>query len=211
MAGTARSSAAQIAADEFGDEIDGAKIEIISADHQNKPDIGAAIASRWFDVDHVDAITDLVNSGVAGAVLNVAKKDNKLLLLTGAGSETFTGKNCAPDNLVQWVYDTYAAGSAAGEAMPYLGKTWFFITADYVFGKGVQAGTTRAVEARGGKVVGSVLHPIGTSGFLLLHSAGPSVGCRGDRARQWRPGHDERDQGGEGIRRQSQDCFPAST
>ncbi len=156
---------AQIAADEFGDAIDGAKIEIISADHQNKPDIGAAIASRWFEVDHVDAITDLVNSGVAGAVLNIAKKDNKLLLLTGAGSETFTGKNCAPDNLVQWVYDTYAAGSAAGEAMPYLGKTWFFITADYVFGKGVQAGTTRAVEAHGGKVLGSVLHPIGTQDF----------------------------------------------
>jgi branched-chain amino acid transport system substrate-binding protein len=156
---------AQIAADEFGDQIDGAKIEIVSADHQNKPDVGASIASRWFEVEHVDAVTDLVNSGVAFAVLNLAKKDNKLLLLTGAGSADFTGKACAPDNLVQWVYDTYAAGSAAGEAMPYLGKTWFFITADYVFGKGIQAGTTRAVEARGGKVVGSVLHPIGTSDF----------------------------------------------
>src|SRR5665213_1576883 len=156
---------AQIAADEFGDKIDGTKIEIISADHQNKPDIGAAIAGRWFEAEHVDAIAGLVNSGVAGVVLNIAKKDNKLLLLTGAGSETFTGKNCAPDNLVQWVYDTYAAGSAAGEAMPYLGKTWFFITADYVFGKGIQAGTTRAVEAHGGKVVGSVLHPIGTQDF----------------------------------------------
>jgi branched-chain amino acid transport system substrate-binding protein len=156
---------AQIAADEFGDKIDGTPIAIISADHQNKPDIGSAIASRWFEVEHVDAITDLVNSGVAGAVLTVARKDDKLVLLTGAGSETFTGKNCAPDNLVQWVYDTYAAGSAAGEAMPHLGKTWFFITADYVFGKGVQAGTTRAIEARGGKVLGSVLHPIGTSDF----------------------------------------------
>ncbi|MGH6980342.1 MAG: ABC transporter substrate-binding protein, partial [Stellaceae bacterium] len=156
---------AQMAADEFGGKIDGAKIEIVSADHQNKPDIGASIASRWFEVDHVDAVTDLVNSAVAFAVLNLAKKDNKLLLLAGAGSADFTGKACAPDNLAQWVYDTYAAGSAAGEAMPYLGKTWFFITADYVFGKGVQAGTTRAIEARGGKVVGSVLHPIGTSDF----------------------------------------------
>ena len=164
-AGHGSIAGAQIAADEFGDAIDGAKIEIISADHQNKPDIGAAIASRWFEVDHVDAIADLVNSGVAGAVLNIARKDNKLLLLTSAGSETFTGKNCAPDNLVQWVYDTYSAGSAAGVAMPYLGKTWFFITADYVFGKGIQAGMTRAVEARGGKVIGSVLHPIGTSDF----------------------------------------------
>ncbi len=156
---------AEIAAAEFGNNIDGAKIEIVSADHQNKPDIGAAIASRWFDVDHVDTIADLINSAVAFAVLNVGKARGKLLLLTSAGSADFTGKGCAPDNLVQWVYDTYAAGSAAGEAMPYLGKTWFFITADYVFGKGVQAGTTRAVEARGGKVLGSVLHPIGTSDF----------------------------------------------
>src|SRR4029079_12413930 len=93
------------------------------------------------------------------------KRGNKLLLLTGAGSADFTGKACAPGNLVQWVYDTYSAGSAAGEAMPYLGKTWFFITADYVFGKGVQAGTTRAVEARGGKVVGSVYQPVGTADF----------------------------------------------
>jgi len=156
---------AQIAADELGGKIDGTPIVIVSADHQNKPDIGASIANRWFEVEHVDAVTDLVNSGVAGAALTVARKDNKLLLLTGAGSETFTGKNCAPDNLVQWVYDTYAAGSAAGEAMPYLGKTWYFITADYVFGKGIEAGTTRAVEAHGGKVLGSVLHPIGTSDF----------------------------------------------
>ena len=158
-------AAAQIAAEEFGNKIDGARIEIVAADHQNKPDIGAAIASRWFDVDHVDTIADLINSAVAFAVLNVAKERGKLLLLTSAGSADFTGKACAPDNLVQWVYDTYAVGSAAGEAMPQLGRTWFFITADYVFGKGVQAGTTRAIEARGGRVLGSVLHPIGTSDF----------------------------------------------
>jgi len=156
---------AQMAAEEFGNKINGATVEIISADHQNKPDLGVSIANHWFDEEGVDAVTDLVNSGVAFAVLNIAKQKNKLLLLTGAGSADFTGKACAPDNLVQWVYDTYAAGSAAGEAMPYLGKTWFFITADYIFGKGIQAGTTRAVEARGGKVVGSVLHPIGTQDF----------------------------------------------
>jgi branched-chain amino acid transport system substrate-binding protein len=157
--------AAQMAADEFRDKIDGAKVEIISGDHQNKPDVGAAIAGRWFDVDHVDAIADLVDSAVAGAVLNVAKARNKMVLLTSAGSDTFTGKACAPDNAVQWVYDTYAIGKAAQEAVPILGKTWFFITADYIFGKGIQAGTTRAVEAAGGKVVGSVLHPIGASDF----------------------------------------------
>jgi branched-chain amino acid transport system substrate-binding protein len=172
-------TAAQMAADSLGDKIDGTPIVIVSADHQNKPDIGAAIAGRWFEAEHVDAIAGLVNSGVAGAVLNIARKDNKLLLLTGAGSDTFTGKNCAPDNLVQWVYDTYSAGGAAGAALPYLGKKWFFITADYVFGKGMQAGITRAVEAHGGKVVGSVLAPIGTSDFssyiLQAQSSGADV------------------------------------
>jgi branched-chain amino acid transport system substrate-binding protein len=157
--------AAHMAADEFGGKIDGAKIEIIAADHQDKPDIGAAIASHWFDVDHVDTIADLIDSAVAFAVLNVAKQRHKLVMLTGAGSSDFTGKACAPANLVQWVYDTYAAGSAAGAAIPYLGKTWFFITADYVFGRGIQAGITREVLEHGGKVLGAVYHPIGTSDF----------------------------------------------
>ena len=157
--------AAKMAAEEFGNKVGDADVEIISADHQNKPDLGASIANKWFDVDHVDVIADLINSGVGFAVLNIAKSKGKMLLLTSAGSADFTGKACAPDNLVHWVYDTYAAGSAAGEAMPVLGKTWFFITADYVFGKGVQEGTTRAIEARGGKVVGSVLVPIGTQDF----------------------------------------------
>ena len=158
-------TAAQMAADEFGGTLDGAKIQIISADHQNKPDIGTTIASKWYEAEHVNAIAGLVNTAVAGAVLNVARRDGGLVMLAGAGSDAFTGSNCAPDNLVQWVYDTYAIGNATGEAMPYLGKTWFFITADYEFGKGVQAGMTRVVESHGGKVVGSVLHPIGASDF----------------------------------------------
>jgi branched-chain amino acid transport system substrate-binding protein len=157
--------AAKMAAEEFGGKVNGATIEIVAADHQNKPDVGASLASQWFDQDGVDVITDLINSGVAGAVVNVAKQRGKTILLTSAGSADFTGKNCAPDTLVQWVYDTYAAGNAAGEAMPYLGKSWFFITADYVFGKGVQEGTTRAVTARGGTILGGVLHPVGTADF----------------------------------------------
>jgi branched-chain amino acid transport system substrate-binding protein len=164
-AGHGSVAAAQMAAAEFGNEINGAKVEIVSGDHQNKPDVGAAIAARWFDVDHVDAIADLVDSAVAGAVLNLAKSRNKLVLLTSAGSDTFTGKSCAPDNAVQWIYDTYAIGKMAQAAVPLLGKKWFFITADYIFGKGIQAGATRAIQAAGGKVVGSVLHPIGTSDF----------------------------------------------
>ena len=122
--------AAKMAAEEFGGKVNGAPIEIVSADHQNKPDIGAAIARRWFDLEGVDAIADLVNSAVGFAALEIAKTDNKAVLLTSAGSADFTGKACAPNNSVHWVYDTYEMGSAIGQALPELGKTWFFITAD---------------------------------------------------------------------------------
>lgn len=157
--------AAKMAAEEFGGKINGVPIEIISADHQNKPDIGAAIARRWFDLEGVDAVTDLVNSAVAFAVLEVAKTDNKAVLLTSAGSADFTGKACAPNNSVHWVYDTYEMGSAIGQALPRLGKTWFFITADYVFGRALQDGATAFIEKNGGKVVGGVRHPLGTNDF----------------------------------------------
>lgn len=157
--------AAKMAAEEFGNRVNGAPIEIVAADHQNKPDIGAAIARRWFDIDGVDAVTDLVNSAVAFAVLEVAKADNRAVLLTSAGSADFTGKACAPNNSVHWVYDTYEIGSAIGEAVPQLGKTWFFITADYVFGRALQDGATAFIEKNGGKVVGSVRVPLGTTDF----------------------------------------------
>jgi branched-chain amino acid transport system substrate-binding protein len=157
--------AAKIAAEEFGYKVNGIPIEIISADHQNKPDIGAGIARRWFDLEGVDAVTDLVNSGVAFATLEVAKAANKAVLLTSAGSADFTGKACAPDNLVHWVYDTYQLGASIGQALPQLGKTWFFITVDYTFGKALQDGTTAAIEKNGGKVLGAVRHPLGTTDF----------------------------------------------
>src|SRR6516164_11208657 len=96
--------AAKMAAAEFGNKINGAPIEIVSADHQNKPDVGASIARHWFDLDEVDAVTDLVNSGVAFAVLEIAKSNNKAVLLTSPGSADFTGKACAPNNSVHWVY-----------------------------------------------------------------------------------------------------------
>jgi branched-chain amino acid transport system substrate-binding protein len=157
--------AAKMAAEEFGNKVNGAPIEIVSADHQNKPDIGAAIARRWFDLDGVDAVTDLVNSAVAFAVLEIAKADNKAILLTSAGSADFTGKACTPNNSVHWVYDSYEIGSAIGQAIPQLGKTWFFVTADYVFGRALQDGATAFIEKNGGKVVGSVRTPLGTSDF----------------------------------------------
>jgi branched-chain amino acid transport system substrate-binding protein len=157
--------AAKMAAEEFGNKINGKPIEILAADHQNKPDVGAALARKWFDIDHVDAITDLVNSAVAFAVLEVAKTDNKAVLLTSAGSADFTGKACAPNNSIQWVYDTYEMGSAIGQAVPQLGKTWYFITADYVFGHALQDGATQFIEKNGGKVIGAVYHPLGTTDF----------------------------------------------
>jgi branched-chain amino acid transport system substrate-binding protein len=157
--------AAKMAAEEFGGKVNGVPIEIVSADHQNKPDIGASIARRWFDLEGVDAVADLVNSAVGFAVLEVAKANNKAVLLTSAGSADFTGKACAPNNSVHWVYDTYQMGSAIGQALPQLGNTWFFVTADYVFGRALQDGATAFIEKYGGKVLGSVRHPLGTSDF----------------------------------------------
>ena len=157
--------AAKMAAEEFGNKVNGVPVEIVSADHQNKPDIGAAIARRWFDLEEVDVVTDLVNSAVGFAVLEIAKTNNKTVLLTSAGSADFTGKACAPNNSVHWVYDSYEQGAAIGRVLPQLGKTWFFITADYVYGRALQAGATTFIEKNGGKVLGSVRHPLGTTDF----------------------------------------------
>jgi branched-chain amino acid transport system substrate-binding protein len=173
--------AAKMAAEEFGNKVNGVPVEIISADHQNKPDVGAAIARRWFDLEEVDAVTDLVNSAVGFAVLEIAKTDNKIILLTSAGSADFTGKACAPNNSVHWVYDSYEQGAAIGQVLSQLGKTWFFITADYVYGRALQAGATTFIEKNGGKVVGSVRHPLGTTDFS-------SSCCKRRRwARRWSP------------------------
>lgn len=157
--------AAKMAAEEFGNKINGKPIEIVAGDHQNKPDVGASLANRWFDVDQVDAVTDLVNSAVGFAVLDIAKQKNKAVLLTSAGSADFTGKACAPDVSVHWVYDTYEIGNAIGRAVPQLGKSWYFISADYVFGRMLQDAVKNAVEKNGGKMLGSVTHPLGATDF----------------------------------------------
>ena len=157
--------AAKMAAEDFGGKINGADIEILAGDHQNKPDVGASLAARWFDVDHVDAVTDLVNSAVGFAVVDLAKQKNKTVLLTSAGSADFTGKACAPNNSVHWVYDTYEIGKGIGEAVPTLGKKWFFITADYAFGIALEKGVTDAITKAGASVVGSVRAPLGTTDF----------------------------------------------
>ena len=157
--------AAKMAAEEFGGKINGMPIEILAGDHQNKPEVGVTIANRWFDLDKVDAVTDLVNSAVGFAVVDLAKAKNKAVLLTSAGSADFTGKACAPNNSVHWIYDTYQIGRGIGLAVPQLGKKWFFISADYAFGAALEAGVTAAIKAQGAEVVGSVKAPLGTTDF----------------------------------------------
>ncbi len=165
--------AAQLAVDDFSAKL-GVPVEIISADHQNKPDVGASIARRWFDSEGVDVIMDLPNSAVALAVLAVAQEKNKAVIGSGAGSSVMTGPKCSR-NFVHWTYDTYSSGVGLGKAVTERGgKSWFFVTADYAFGKDLEANCTAAVEAAGGKVVGSVRHPINTADFssFLLQAQG---------------------------------------
>jgi branched-chain amino acid transport system substrate-binding protein len=153
---------AKMAVEDFGGNIDGTPIEVVYADHQNKPDVGVSIANKWYDVDQVDVIVDVVNSAVALAVQEIARGKGKAVLYGEAGSDQLTGKACAPYS-AQWIYDTYQFGRSIGEAVPQLGKTWFIIAADYAFGKGLAAGVKANVEKAGGTIVGTVFHPFGAS------------------------------------------------
>jgi branched-chain amino acid transport system substrate-binding protein len=165
--------AAQLAVDDYAAKL-GVPVEIVSADHQNKPDVGAALARRWFDTENVDVIMDLPNSAVALAVLAVAEGKNKAVIGSGAGSAVMTGPKCSK-NFVHWTYDTYSSGTALGKALTDTGrKSWYFITADYAFGKDLEANCAAAVEASGGKVLGAVRHPLNTADFssFLLQAQG---------------------------------------
>ena len=147
----------------------GFTVEVLSADHQNKPDVGAGIARQWFDRDGVDAIIDVPTSSVALAVNQVCREKNKVHLNSGAATPDLTGKQCSP-NTVAWTYDTYMLAKSTGGAMVKQGgDTWFFITADYVFGQQLQRDTTHVVEAAGGKVLGSKAYPFpDTTDFSAL-------------------------------------------
>ncbi|HLW90214.1 MAG TPA: ABC transporter substrate-binding protein [Roseiarcus sp.] len=156
--------AANLAVDDFSAKL-GVPVEIVSADHQNKPDVGSAIARRWFDEEGVDVIMDLPNSSVALAVVNVATEKNKAAIGSGAGDSALTGPKCSK-NFIHWTYDTYALGHGLGKALTDQGgKSWFFITADYAFGKDLKANCAAAVEAAGGAVLGEARHPINTADF----------------------------------------------
>jgi branched-chain amino acid transport system substrate-binding protein len=156
--------AAQLAVEDFAKQSK-RKIEVISADHQNKPDVGAGIARRWFDVEGVDMIIDLPNSAVALAVSDIAKEKNKVVIGSGAGTALLTGAKCSP-NFVHWTYDTWSMGHGiARGVLDKGGKTWFFITADYAFGHDLEKQATDEILASGGKVVGGVRHPLGANDF----------------------------------------------
>ena len=156
--------AAQFAVDDLSKSL-GVPVEIVSADHQNKPDTASGIARKWFDNDGVDVIMDLPNSAVALAVLAVANEKNKAVIGSGAGSSVMTGPMCSK-NFVHWTYDTYSLGRSLGKALSDDGaKTWFFITADYAFGKDLEQNCADAVVASGGKVLGTARHPLNTADF----------------------------------------------
>ncbi|MBX3574357.1 MAG: ABC transporter substrate-binding protein [Mesorhizobium sp.] len=170
--------AAQLAVEDFGAD-KGITVEIVSADHQNKPDIGSNIARQWYDTEEVDAIADVPTSSVALAINDITREKNKVFLNSGAATSDLTGAKCSP-NTIHWTYDTWQLAHGTGGAMVAAGgKTWFFLTADYAFGHALERDTAAVVKAAGGEVVGSVKTPFpGTdfSSFLLqAQSSGAQV------------------------------------
>ncbi len=165
LGGPGSVTAAKMAVDDFNPAAHGLKVDIVSADMLNKPDVGANIARQWFDVDHVDVIVDVPNSGVALAVNEVAREKNKPFLVSGAASSDLTGAKCSPDT-IHWTYDTWMLANGTGTALVKTGgDTWFFITADYAFGHALERDTTAVIVANGGKVLGSVNVPLNNADF----------------------------------------------
>ena len=164
-AGIGMVTAVRMAVEDFGGSAAGRPIQILVADHQNKPDIATGIARSWIDSDGVDVIVDVIGSATALAVQSLTAEKNCVMLNVGSGASDLTGKACTPV-AVQWVWDTYAFGSILGQAMVDEGRdTFFFITADYAFGDQMQRDTTRAILAAGGKVVGTTRHAFGQADF----------------------------------------------
>ena len=158
-------AAAKMAIADYTKDHPNVKVEMISGDHQNKPDVGTSLANQWFDVDKVDMIIDIPNSGVALAVSQVASVKNKLFIATGPGTSDLTGTKCNA-NTIHWSYDTWMLANGTGKAIVKTGgDTWFFLTADYAFGHALERDTAAVVEKSGGKVLGKVRHPINTNDF----------------------------------------------
>src|SRR5215831_645486 len=174
IGGPGSTAAAKLAVADFTANNKDVKVELLSADHQNKPDIGSNIVNQWYDVDKVDLVIDVPNSGVALAVSQIASTKNKVFIVSGAATSDLTGLKCNA-NTIHWTYDTWMLANGTGKALVKTGgDTWFFITADYAFGHALERDTAAAVEASGGKVLGKVRHPLNTndfSSFLLQAQA----------------------------------------
>jgi branched-chain amino acid transport system substrate-binding protein len=165
LGGPGSTLAAQLAIEDSGLAAKGWKIDLVSADHQNKPDVGTNIARQWIDVEKVDIFMDVLNSGVALAVNNLVREKNAILIDTGAATSDLTNAQCSP-NTIHWVYDTYMLANSTGQALVKAGgDTWFFLTADYAFGAALERDTTAVVVKSGGKVLGAVKHPLNSSDF----------------------------------------------
>ena len=165
LGGPGSVAAAKLAAADFGGKVLGAPIEIVSADHQNKTDVASAIARKWFDIDHVDAITDLAVSSVGLAVASLAAQTNHTLLISGAATSDLTGKNCAP-TITHWADDTYVLAAGLTRAVTErVGKSWYFLTVDYAFGHAMLRDGKAAVESAGGTVAGQASFPFNVSDF----------------------------------------------
>src|ERR1700677_4444939 len=163
-------AATKLAVEDFNPAAHGLKVEVIAGDLQNKPDIGANLARQWYGRDHVDVIVDVPTSSVALAISEVTREKNKVFLGSGPASSDLTGPKCSP-NTVQWTYDTWMLANGTGKALVKTGgDTWFFLTSDYAFGHALERDATAVVLANGGKVLGSVSHPLNNqdfSSFLL--------------------------------------------
>ncbi|MGB3646337.1 MAG: ABC transporter substrate-binding protein [Mesorhizobium sp.] len=171
--------AAKMAVEDFGGKVQGAPIEVVDADHQNKPDIASNIARQWYDTEQVDAIMELTTSSVALAVQGISKDKKKIDIVTGAATTDLTGKSCSPYGF-HWAYDTHSQAVGTGGALVEAGgDSWFFLTVDYAFGYSLEEQTSKFVKEKGGKVLGSVRYPLGTtdySSFLLqAQSSGAKV------------------------------------
>jgi len=160
--------AAKMAVEDFKAKEKGLTVEVISGDHQNKPDVGSQIANRWYDAEGVDLIVDTPNSGVALAVSQITKDKGKLFINSGAASSDLTGAKCSP-NTIHWTYDTWMLANGTGGAIVRTGgKTWFFLTSDYAFGHALERDTSEVVKKNGGTIVGAVRHPLNTQDFSSL-------------------------------------------
>src|SRR5271163_4577685 len=167
-------TAIKMAVEDFGGKVLGRPIEVVVADHQNKPDTASALARKWFDVDHVDMVANLINSSIALSISQLAKEKDRIAIINGSGASRLTGDACTP-NSIHYAYDTYSLAKGTGTAMMKAGGTsWYFLTADYAFGHALEADTTAVIKSLGGQVVGSSRYPVETSdqsSFLLQAQA----------------------------------------